>query len=65
MDNGILGLPVHDSVIVQEQHEEFTREVMTQEYKKELNFEPSFDDAHVIVSPRRDRHLCHHLSGIS
>ncbi len=42
MDNGILGLPVHDSVIVQQQHGAFTREVMTQEYKDELGFEPRF-----------------------
>jgi hypothetical protein len=42
MENGILGLPVHDSVIVQQQHEAFTREVMTQEYKKEMGFEPKF-----------------------
>jgi hypothetical protein len=42
MENGILGLPVHDSVIVQRQHEAFTREVMTQEYKKEMGFEPKF-----------------------
>jgi hypothetical protein len=42
MGNGILGLPVHDSVIVQQQHETFTREVMTQEYKKEMGFEPKF-----------------------
>jgi hypothetical protein len=42
MENGILGLPVHDSVIVQRQHEAFTREVMTQEYRKEMGFEPKF-----------------------
>ena len=42
MDNGILGLPVHDSVIVQQQHEAFSKEVMTQEYKKEMGFEPKF-----------------------
>ncbi len=40
MDNDILGLPVHDSVIVQHQHEAFTREVMTQDYKKEMGFKP-------------------------
>lgn len=42
MDQGILGLPVHDSVIVQQQHGAFTRDVMTQEYKNEMDFEPKF-----------------------
>jgi hypothetical protein len=42
MDQDILGLPVHDSVIVQREHEAFTREVMTQEYRNVLDFEPRF-----------------------
>ncbi|WP_041280286.1 hypothetical protein [Desulfosudis oleivorans] len=42
MDNGILGLPVYDSVIVQQQHGTFTREVMTEEYRKQTGFNPKF-----------------------
>jgi hypothetical protein len=42
MDNDILGLPIYDSVIVQQQHEAFTREVMTQEYKNVMGFEPRY-----------------------
>ncbi|GAB6909328.1 hypothetical protein JCM12296A_51710 [Desulfosarcina cetonica] len=42
MDNDILGLPVHDSVIIQQQHETFAREVMTQEYKNEMGYKPKF-----------------------
>jgi hypothetical protein len=43
MDKGILGLSVYDSVIVAEQHEVFTKEVMIEEYKKLMkNFNPRF-----------------------
>ena len=42
MDKGILGLSVYDSVIVAEQHEAFTKEVMTEEYKKIMDFNPRF-----------------------
>ena len=43
MDKGILGLSVYDSVIVAEQHEAFTKEVMIEEYKKIMNgFNPKF-----------------------
>ena len=42
MDNGILGLSVFDSVIVPEQHESFTKEVMIEEYKKIMGFNPRF-----------------------
>ena len=43
MDKGILGLSVFDSVIVAEQHEAFTKEVMTEEYKNIMKgFNPRF-----------------------
>ncbi|MBI9081851.1 MAG: hypothetical protein JEY79_19180 [Pseudodesulfovibrio sp.] len=42
MDKGILGLSVHDSVIVAKQHAAFTKEVMTKEYWKVTGFEPRF-----------------------
>jgi hypothetical protein len=42
IDHGILGLSVHDSVIVPEQHEAFTKEVMTEEYQKVMGFKPRF-----------------------
>ncbi|MCD4820760.1 MAG: hypothetical protein K8R11_01495 [Methanococcoides sp.] len=42
MDKGILGLSVYDSVIVAEQHEAVTKEVMTKEYKKIMGFNPRF-----------------------
>jgi hypothetical protein len=42
MDKGILGLSVYDSVIVAEQHEAFTKEVMIEEYKKIMGFNPRF-----------------------
>jgi len=42
MGHGILGLSVYDSVIVAEQHEAFTREVMTEEYEKVMGFKPRF-----------------------
>ena len=43
MEKGILGLSVYDSVIVAEQHEAFTKEVMTEEYKNIMKgFNPRF-----------------------
>ena len=42
IDHGILGLSVHDSVIVPEQYEAFTKEVMTEEYQKVMGFKPRF-----------------------
>jgi hypothetical protein len=40
MDKGILGLSVYDSVIVAEQHQEYLHQVMMEEYKKEMGFNP-------------------------
>ena len=40
MSKGILGLPVHDSVIVAEQHEDILREAMIGEYEKVMGFKP-------------------------
>jgi hydroxymethylpyrimidine/phosphomethylpyrimidine kinase len=40
MDKGILGLSVFDSVIVAEQHQDCVYELMMEEYKKEMGFEP-------------------------
>ena len=42
MDHGVLGLSVFDSIIVQEQHEAFAKEVMTEEYHKEMRYKPRF-----------------------
>jgi DNA-binding ferritin-like protein (Dps family) len=42
MDKGILGLSVYDSVIVAEKHEAFTKEVMAEEYKNIMGFNPRF-----------------------
>ena len=42
MEHGILGLPVHDSVIVQAQYRELLREIMTQEYESVMGFKPRF-----------------------
>ncbi len=41
-DNGILGLSVHDSVIVQKEHEGILREIMIQEYETVMGFKPKF-----------------------
>ena len=41
-DNGILGLPVHDSVIVQKEHEGILREIMVSEYEAMMGFKPKF-----------------------
>lgn len=40
MEQGILGLPVHDSVIVQREHEEALREIMMREYEAVMGFRP-------------------------
>ena len=42
MDHGVLGLSVYDSVIVQQQHEAFAKEVMREEYEWEMGFKPRF-----------------------
>ena len=42
MDNGVLGLSVHDSVIVQAEHAGLLKEVMTEEYQRVMGFKPRF-----------------------
>jgi hypothetical protein len=42
MDKGILGLSVHDSVIVQAQHKDLLRDIMTEEYRLLMGFDPKF-----------------------
>ena len=42
MNQDILGLSVHDSVIVPEQHEAFTKMVMIDEYERIMGFKPRF-----------------------
>ena len=42
MSKGILGLSLFDSVICPASHEDFLREVMVEEYKKKMGFEPIF-----------------------
>ena len=37
---GILGLPIHDSVIVEAQHEGLLKDLMIQAYRKFMDFEP-------------------------
>jgi len=37
---GIVALPVHDSVIVQQKHEDLLRQVMEEEYEKVMGFKP-------------------------
>jgi DNA-binding ferritin-like protein (Dps family) len=37
---GILGLPIHDSVIVEAQHEGLLKDLMMQAYRKFMDFEP-------------------------
>jgi hypothetical protein len=39
-ERDILGLPVHDSVIVQREHEEILREIMMREYEAVMGFRP-------------------------
>ena len=40
MDKGILGLSVHDSVVVAEQYAEILRDIMVAEYKEVMGFKP-------------------------
>jgi hypothetical protein len=40
MERDILGLPVHDSVIAQREHEEVLREIMMREYAAVMGFRP-------------------------
>jgi hypothetical protein len=40
MERDILGLPVHDSVIVQREHQEALREIMMREYEAVMGFRP-------------------------
>jgi hypothetical protein len=40
MEQGILGLPVYDSVIVQREHEDILGETMMREYEAVMNFRP-------------------------
>jgi len=42
MGLGIVGLPVHDSVIVAEENQEVLRRIMTDKYKKVVGFRPRF-----------------------
>ncbi|MDM8539245.1 hypothetical protein QUF70_21025, partial [Desulfobacterales bacterium HSG17] len=41
---GIVALPVHDEIIVETQHKELAKQVMTDEYKKIMKFEPIIDE---------------------
>ena len=41
-DKRILGLPVHDSVIVKAEHENTLREIMVSEYEAVMGFKPQF-----------------------
>jgi hypothetical protein len=40
--HGIIGLPVHDSVIVQRKHKDLLQQIMTEEYEKVMGFKPRF-----------------------
>jgi hypothetical protein len=40
MERDIIGLPVHDSVVVQREHQEVLREIMVREYTALMGFEP-------------------------
>ena len=40
---GIVALPIHDEVIVPARHENFVREVMTNEYEKVMKYKPIID----------------------
>ena len=42
MDKGVIGLSVHDSVIVAEQYADILREIMVAEYEKVMKFKPMF-----------------------
>jgi hypothetical protein len=40
MERGVLGLPVHDSVVVQREHEDVLQEIMMREYEAVMRFRP-------------------------
>ncbi len=40
IEQGILGLSVYDSVIVEEQHRDILYEIMIREYKNIMGFKP-------------------------
>jgi len=42
MDKGILGLPVHDSVIAETKYEGVLREIMEREYERVMKYKPVF-----------------------
>ncbi|BBO78624.1 hypothetical protein DSCW_60410 [Desulfosarcina widdelii] len=44
MWKGIPALPVHDSIICPARYKEFLRQVMMEEYEKEMGFEPIIDE---------------------
>jgi hypothetical protein len=44
MDQGILGLSVYDSIIVEEQHYAVLYQLMMDEYKKVMDFKPRISD---------------------
>ncbi|MBR9987423.1 MAG: hypothetical protein KFF68_16090 [Desulfosarcina sp.] len=41
---GIPALPVNDSIICPARHKEFLRQVMMEEYKKEMGLKPIIDE---------------------
>ena len=43
LGQNILGLPIHDSIIVQERHEQVLREIMLEEYENEMGFPTEID----------------------
>jgi hypothetical protein len=40
MSKDVLGLPIHDSILVAEQHKDYLYQVMMEEYKKKMGFSP-------------------------
>jgi len=40
MSKDVLGLPIHDSIVVAEQHKDYLYQVMMEEYEKEMGFSP-------------------------
>jgi hypothetical protein len=42
MDKDILGLSIHDSVIVAEHYADILRDIMVAEYEKVMKFKPMF-----------------------
>jgi len=43
LDHGIVGLPVHDSIIVEAEHYNLLWDIMMEEYEKVMEFEPVVD----------------------